>query len=400
MNTPESLMQCFELQLAQIWDTVLHTRQYLHAHPEKSNEERGTAEFIARVLNDAGISFRTHVGGYGIVADIGCEDNRPSILLRADMDALAVQENTGVSYSSQYQGLMHACGHDVHMSALLAVALIVQRYKESLPCGVRFIFQPAEENGPIGGAQPMIADGALEGANIQAVFAAHVIPQIACGRISVTEGTVIAANDNFIATIKGRGGHAAMPHLAINPLIPASELLLSLFALPTQAIPANHTAVLTVSCLNGGTRRNVIPETATLQGTMRTFDSEDRETLTRRINEVASGIAKSSGAEVDFRWYPSYTMGTNNLQMVRFLRKSILKELGADYYESSPPPIIVSEDFAYFLQERPGAMFWVGAATEEGENQQLHSPTFLPPEETLRSLCRAFLAIISNYQPD
>ena len=398
MKGTNETMKRMDALLRQDWEKYAEIRHHLHAHPEKSNQEKETAAYLTGWLRRAGIPCRTGLGGYGIIADIGTERNRPTVAIRADMDALALSEASGLPFASQTPGVMHACGHDVHMSALLTAGLILQQVKESLSCGVRLIFQPAEENGPVGGAVPMISDGALDGADIRAVFAAHAMPQIPEGAFAVVKGPALAANDNFYVTVTGKGGHAAMPHACVNPLLAASQLVLHFCALPAQEICAHHAAVISVGKYSGGIRHNIIPEKAELEGTMRTFDPKDREKLMQRMDEISCGIARSSQTDIRLVWQPSFPMGANEPYAAQYLRNAISRHLGKDLLMEEFPPFMGSDDFAYFLRERPGAILWVGTGIP-GRPQELHSPELSISDNVLKNLCRAFLAVAIDF-PD
>src|SRR5256885_5257652 len=276
-------------------------RRDLHEHPELAFEEVRTSGIVAQRLHALGLEVRTGVAKTGVVGLLRGEASKPgakTIAIRADMDALPVHELNEVDYRSTVDGKLHACGYDGHTSILLAVADILSKRRAELPGTVKFIFQPAEER--VGGAEPMVREGTMEG--VDGVIGLHLISNYPLGRVGVRAGTVFASADRFILTVHGKGGHAAIPHEAVDPIVIAAQIITALQTLISRETSPFSPAVITIGTINAGTAFNIIPETAALQGTMRAFSKEHREKLVRRITEVASGVASAMGAtcHIDF----------------------------------------------------------------------------------------------------
>ena len=381
--------------LTQRWEEFKSIRQYLHGHPEKTNAEYDTAKYVADILNKNGIPYKEHVGGQGIIALIEGKEEGPTIALRGDMDALEISETTGLPYASIHPNLMHACGHDFHMSAVLAVGILLNSHRETLHGRIKIIFQPAEENGPTGGAKPMIEDGVLQNPEVDAIFGAHVSPNIPLGKFLIVEGPASAAADNFIIKIKGKGGHAANPHLTIDPITIAAQIVLAFNSIISRNVPVGQCAVLSIGRIQGGIRRNVIPDIVELEGTARTLYQNTRELIKKRIYEISANICASFEAEAEIEWFKSYDATVNNPEMTKIVKNSLGRFLGRDAIVEESAPNMTSEDFGYFLQKVRGAFFWVGAEGDIPMN--LHSGNLAIKDVVLMDLIKAFLGIVLGY---
>ncbi len=350
-------------------------RQHLHAHPELSFKEYNTSGFIQEKLTEFGIPFRAGVAGTGIVATIEGKPSGKVIALRADMDALPIQEANEVPYKSQNEGVMHACGHDVHTTCILGAAKILQELKAQWDGTVKILFQPGEEKHP-GGASLMIKDGALENPRPQAILGMHVLPDMETGRLGFRSGMYMASADEIYFTVRGKGGHAAAPDLTVDTILAASQLVVSL----QQVISRNRNpfspSVLSVCAFNGGFTTNVIPAEVKLMGTFRAMDEEWRFTAHELIKKQAAGIAQSTGAEIEVNILVGYPCVYNNEAVTEKARR-----LAADYIGGAnvvdTELRMGAEDFAFYSQVVPACFFRLGTGNKaKGIVSGVHTPTF------------------------
>lgn len=345
-------------------------RRDFHRNPELGFKERRTAQYVAKVLEDLGCRVRSGVGRTGVVAELG-EGGR-LIALRADMDALPIQEANAVPYASQNPGVMHACGHDAHTAMLLGAARLLAQ--ETMPGRIRFFFQPAEEVADeegLSGAPRMIQDGAMD--SVEAVLALHVDASTAVGDVEVDEGPNSAGVDTFYASIIGKGGHGASPHKVIDPIYLASHVILGLHGIVSRHIHPFEPAVVSVGSIHGGDASNVIPERVEISGTLR-FMSQEVQAIINHEIERALEIARSLGGDYELKMEPGNPPSFNNPQMVALIRAVAQDLLGAQHVLVSKPEM-GAEDFAFFAEHVPGAMFYLGARLESDE-RRAHSPYF------------------------
>ncbi|MBP1849273.1 M20 aminoacylase family protein [Rhizobium halophytocola] len=333
-------------------------RRHLHAHPELSHQETETARFVADKLKAWGYEVTEGVGGHGVVARLKVGDGRKSVAIRADMDALPIQEQTGADYSSTTSGVMHACGHDGHTTVLLGAAEYLARTRR-FNGTLTLIFQPAEEAGATSGAQKMIADGLFERFPFDAIFGLHNHPGASEGTILTRAGPIMAASDTIEITIKGKGGHASRPHLTIDPILVACNLVVSLQAVVSRYIDPTQTAVVTVGTIHAGEAVNVIPESARLAITVRTFDKQVRDAAKARIIALTNAIAEGHGAAAEIHFDPGHPVVTNSEAETAFARTVAEELIGAENV-STCSLIPGSEDFAYFLEHKPGSFLRLG----------------------------------------
>ncbi len=354
-------MTAIDPRVAAIADEMTSWRRHLHQHPDLGFEEHATARFVADRLRTWGLVVVEAVGGTGVVATLhGRHGSGDTIGIRAALDALPIEETTGLPHASRKPGVMHACGHDGHMAMLLGAAQVLAGSRDFAGT-VRFIFQPAEEG--LGGALAMLEDGLFERFPCDEIFALHNSER-PLGQVVVHDRAVAAAADRFEITILGSGGHAATPHLAVNPLPVAARLLLDIEALPGRLTDAAHPAVVTVGALSGGKGFNTIPATATLTGTVRCFDPEVRQTLEDAIRRLSRSHAAMHGAgvEIDYRTIFAPTINAPaSAELVAAIGREIV---GADAVLCNPPPEMGSEDFSFMLEQRPGCCFLVGQNDE------------------------------------
>ncbi|MDO1582771.1 M20 aminoacylase family protein [Rhizobium oryzicola] len=347
------------------------TRQYLHAHPELSKEEAQTARFVADKLEAWGYTVTRNVGGHGVVATLTNGTGKKSIGIRADMDALPILEETGLPYASKTPGKMHACGHDGHTTVLLGTAEYLARTRR-FDGTVTLIFQPAEENGRPSGAQLMIEDGLFERFPVDAIFGLHNHPGAPEGTILLRSGPIMASSDVVNITIKGKGGHASRPHLTIDPIVVACNLVVALQTVVSRNIDPTQTAVVTVGTIHAGEAVNVIPEYAKLALSVRCFEPNIRDLLKTRITKLAQSVAEGYDASIDIDYDHGYPVVVNSEAETAFARIVAEELIGADKVATCPL-IPGSEDFAYFLEHKPGSFLRLG----NGMNSAiLHSPKY------------------------
>ena len=344
-----------------IKDILIQWRRDFHQYPELGFEEHRTSSIIAETLISFGMSPKTGVGKTGITADLNFGEG-PTIALRADMDALPMQETSGLSFSSKHDGVMHACGHDGHMAMLLGAAKILSQMDKELTGTIRFIFQPAEEGE--GGARYMIEDGCLEG--VDEIYGIHVWNYQPVGEVGAKEGPILAAADLFDIIIKGVGGHGATPQGTVDAVIVAAHLIQALQTIVSRNTNPLESTVITIGEINGGHNFNIIADKVRLAGTTRAYTKENRSMIQRRMQEIIDGIAKSFGAEITFNYTDGYPPTINHAGPVKKVLQAAEKVVGPGAGE--PYLSMGGEDFSYYLQKVPGCFFFVGSAPD-GQRQ-------------------------------
>ncbi|MFE0014928.1 M20 aminoacylase family protein [Mesorhizobium sp. NPDC059054] len=337
---------------------LIETRRHLHAHPELSFEEHETASYVAEQLESWGYEVTRNVGGLGVVGRLKQGNGGRSIAIRADMDALPIQEATGLGYASTADGKMHACGHDGHTTMLLGAAEYLARTRH-FNGTINLIFQPAEEAGKGSGAQAMIADGLFERFPCDAIFGLHNHPGAPAGTFLMRSGPLMAAADTATLTIAGRGGHASRPHLTVDPIVVAANIVMTLQTIVSRNVNPTETAVVTVGTIHGGTASNVIPESAEITVSIRSFSPEVRDTLEQRVRSIASSVAEAHGASVSIDYERGYPVVINSEQETAFA-STVAEELVGEDKVGICPMIPGSEDFAYFLEHKPGCFLRLG----------------------------------------
>ncbi|AIQ67555.1 hydrolase [Paenibacillus graminis] len=353
-------------------ETVIGIRRHLHRHPELSNEEFETTQYIITLLEQAGITIIDYGLTTGVIAEIGGLQEGPVVALRADIDALPIQEETGLPYASLHPGKSHACGHDFHTAALIGAAYQLKQQESYLKGKVRLLFQPAEEKAK--GAQQIIACGALEG--VHAVIGMHNKPDLPVGTIGITGGPLMAAADGFVVEVQGAGAHAAVPEAGTDPIVAASHIVTALQSIVSRNVSALQSAVVSVTKLHSGNSWNIIPETAVLEGTIRTFDEAVRSKVLERFGQVAAGVAAAFGAEAAVRWLGGPPPVNNDAGLAR-LGEETAAELGFHYVKPQPSP--AGEDFAFYQRVVPGLFVFVGT----GGSREWHHPAFNLDEAAL-----------------
>jgi amidohydrolase len=359
-------------------------RRDLHEHPELAFEEIRTSSIVAQRLRSLGMEVQTNIAKTGVVALLRGNVSTPgakTLAIRADMDALPIHELNEIDYRSTVDGKMHACGHDGHTSILLTVADILSKRRNELNGNVKFVFQPAEE--VIGGAAPMISDGALEG--VDNIIGLHLISNYTLGHVGVRSGPVFASADTMEMTVHGQGGHAAMPHGAVDPIVIAAYITTTLQTLISRETSPFSPAVITIASIHAGSAFNIIPEHAFIKGTMRAFSNDHREYLLRRIQEVAQGVAIAMGGSCTLNWIDGCPPCINDAEMTEFVHKAAIATVGEQAVDTSEEVMTSgSDDMACFLNTVPGCYFIVGAHNEAKEAKYPHHhPRFNIDEDAL-----------------
>ena len=375
---------------------IVSDRRTIHSHPEMAYEEEQTSTLVQARLRDLGIPFRAGLAKTGVVAQIKGElGDGPCVLLRADMDALPIEEKSGVSFASEIPGVMHACGHDAHTAMLLAAAQLLLERRSDFAGTVKLMFQPAEEGGA--GAARMIDDGVLDGPAVDAAFMLHVRPELEVGHVSYAPGPILAGADSFTITVIGRGGHAARPHQTIDPVVVGAQIVTALQTLVAREVDPTVPAVVTIGSFNAGNRSNVIADRAVLMGTIRAFDDELFSHLERRLREVVTGVGAALRANVEIEFNMRYPPAICDAAMAERLGDSSRALLGAEAVEKSQPQM-GAEDFAFVLQKVPGAMLWLGVKNPGwSEPKPLHTAGFDIDESALPIGSSALARVALDY---
>lgn len=359
-------------------------RRDFHEHPELAFEEVRTSGIVAGRLRALGLEVQTGIAKTGVVGTLRggkAGEGAKTLAIRADMDALPIYELNEIDFRSTVDNKMHACGHDGHTSVLLSVANLLSKRREELAGNVKFIFQPAEE--VIGGAEPMVKEGALEG--VDNVIGLHLFAGYPLGRVGVRSGPTFASADKFVLKIRGKGGHGAMPHTAVDPIIIAAHITTALQTLISRETSPFSPTVITVARVEAGSAFNIIPETAELQGSLRAYSAEHRARMVQRITELSQGIASAMNASCEVEVFDGCPACVNDPAMTEVVRQAAVSAVGADAVDSSEEVMTTgSDDMAYFLQTVPGCYFIVGASnSDESTHYPHHHPRFAIDEDSM-----------------
>ncbi|MDT8428074.1 MAG: amidohydrolase [Pseudomonadales bacterium] len=396
-----------QAQVNAVMPQVIEWRRDFHQHPELGNREFRTAGIIADHLQALGMDVQTGIAHTGVVGILRGGRPGPVVALRADMDALPVEEQVEVSFASQVRtqyngqdvGVMHACGHDNHMAILLGAATALAGMRDTLPGTVMFIFQPAEEGAPEGeegGAELMLKEGLFDTLTPDAVFGLHVWP-IPAGQIAVREGGTMASSDSFRIRVQGQQTHGAAPWAGIDPIVVAAQIVMGLQTIPSRQLDSTLTpSIVTVGAINGGLRSNIIPDSVEMIGTLRTFDAETRRQIHQRVERTASQIAASAGASVDVSINLGYPVTYNDPQLTRAMSPTLQRVAGERFAEASL--ITGAEDFSYYANEVPGMFFFLGiGADDPALVYPNHSPYFYADERALPVGVTALTALALDF---
>jgi amidohydrolase len=359
---------------------LIEIRRHLHAHPELSGKEYQTSAYVAGVLSAAGLHTQEEVGKTGVVAELsgGGSDER-LLAIRTDMDALPIVERTGLEFSSRNEGVMHACGHDVHTTVGLGTAMVLAQLGVELPGKTRFIFQPAEEIAQ--GAAWMVADGVMK--DVDSIFSLHVFPSIPAGSVGIRYGALTAAADDLEITIIGEAGHGARPHEAIDAIWIAAQVITGLQQAISRTQNPLRPIVLTLGTISGGRAYNIIADRVQMSGTVRSLHLDTRATLPGWIEQIVTGICDTYGAKCQVNYRHGVPSVQNDLTLTQILESSVRAAWGNDKVQILPEPSLGAEDFSVYLQHAPGSMFRLGVGLPEGKNYPLHHPQFMVDESAI-----------------
>jgi len=360
---------------------LVKIRRELHMNAETSQNEVKTSKIIMKYLDEFGISYKSGVGGNGIVAEIIGGNPGKIVALRADMDALEMREETNIDFKSIDENVMHSCGHDSHMTFLLGAAKLLNENKDKIRGKVKLVFQPAEELSPIGGAPKILESGLLD--DLDAIFGSHVWPDLPFGKIAVKEGAMMANSDHFTIKFIGASSHAAKPHEGVDAVIMGAQFVNAMQTLISRNTDPMNSAVLTVGRFIAGTRYNVMAEEAIIDGTCRTFSKEDRMRIFRDMENLAKAIAQVNHGDCEYNYGFGYPAVINEKNSVKIVKESATELFGEDAILNIEKPAMTAEDFAFYLQKIKGAFYWVGIGSKMEKNYPLHSKNFYLNEEIL-----------------
>ena len=368
----------------QFFEEIVAFRRYMHQHPELSFEEYNTADFIEKKLSEHGFSPKGMAKTGLVVLIKGKNPDKKTVALRADIDALPIEEQNKCDYVSQNKGVMHACGHDVHAASLYGAMLILQQLKDEFEGTVKCIFQPGEEKLP-GGASLMIKEGVLEKPNVSEIIGQHVFPELDAGKVGFKPGMYMASCDEIYITVKGKGGHGAMPHQNIDPVATAAQIITTLQQIVSRNANPTVPSVLSIGKIIGNGATNIIPNEVYMEGTFRTMNEEWREQAHYQITNICSGVAKSFGATCEVNIIKGYPYLENNVELTQELKKAAIEFLGGENVVDLPIRM-TGEDFAYYSQKVPACFYRLGVRNEaKGIIHPVHNPKFDIDEKALKT---------------
>lgn len=388
-------------QINRIEAELKENRRYIHMHPELSFREYNTSSFIQKKLDEMGIKYVSGIAENGICAYIYGNKNiesksMKSILIRADMDALPIDEVSDKPYKSQNKNVMHACGHDAHVAVLLGVCKVLNNFKDKFGGVVKAVFQPGEETS--GGALPMIEEGVLENPHTDVCVALHCDSDLDCGTIRVKPGSLYASPDDFRITVKGKGGHGAEPHNCIDPIMISASIIQALNNLISRETDPFDNAVISVGSIHGGSATNIIPDSVEIQGTARSLTNELRAFLKKRIGETADGICKTFGAECEYEYTELFPPLINDEKLAEDVYDSACRSIGKDKCVWGGAPTMAGEDFSYFSQNRPSVLFKLGCRNKSlGIVSPIHHSSFDIDENCLKTGVKVFIGFVLDY---
>jgi len=378
---------------------IIKIRRFLHMNPELSNREYETSKLVANKLTALGLEVKTGVAKTGVVGLLTGALPGPTVAIRADMDALPVEEQNTFPYKSLNPGVMHACGHDVHTSIALGTAMVLSNFKDKIRGKIKFIFQPAEEGAPAGeegGASLMIKEGVLADPPVRAIFGLHVWPDLKVGQVGYAEGYTMASSDSLTLTIKGKSAHGARPQEGIDAIVIAAEVISNLQNMNSRLVDPTEPLVISIGKIQGGVRSNIIADKVVMEGTVRTLSAELRDQIPEMIEKIAAGICQSYGASYNLDYERQLPPVYNHPEFVRLVIPWLFKSIGeANVVEVRPQ--LVAEDFAYYAERIPAFYFFLGV---KGPTQMtaapLHSPNFNPDERAISVGIKAMCHLVLN----
>lgn len=376
-----------------VHDEVIRWRRHIHANPDLSFQEKPTADFIARELANLPELTISRPLENSVVAVLQGEKPGPMWALRADIDALPLQEESGEAFSSTKHGVMHACGHDAHTAMLMGAAKVLCHLRSQLCGSIKFIFQPAEEVPP-GGARELVEKGVVD--DVEKIFGLHVFPTSPTGNITLKEGVYVASSDNFDITIFGRGGHGSMPQFCIDPVVIGAEVVTALQNVVARNLDPINAPVLTIATFQAGDSYNVIPDSARLAGTVRTHNQQVREQVPQLVQRIVEGVVSAHGARCEIRWQQGYAVGNNHADTNAIAKAAIAAHFEEGALQLADRALFGSEDFSSYQEKVPGTFLFIGCGNEEkGAVWNVHNPHFRIDEAALAVGVKTHVALVS-----
>lgn len=399
----QKLVQAIDQEIEKNRAEMIKVRRFLHMNPELGNREFETAKLVASKLNSLGLEVKTGVAGTGVVGLLRGAQSGPTVAIRADLDALPIQELNTFPYRSLNPGVMHACGHDLHTTIALGAATVLAAVKDRIRGNVKFLFQPAEEGLPAGqegGASLMIKEGVLDNPPVRAIFALHVWPELKVGEVGYIAGYLMASSDNFVITIEGKSAHAARPQEGIDAVVLAAEVITNLQTIVSRAIDPTEPAVITIGKIQGGTRANIIAEKVEMEGTVRTLNDKVRERMPVLMENIIRGLTQSYGASYSFKYEKGTPPVYNHPDLVQAMVPVLENAFGPDRLVAVKPQM-VAEDFALLAERVPAFMYLLGVRSPgQASAAPLHSPYFNPDERAIpvgiKAMCHLVLSALEQ----
>lgn len=393
-------IKLLDKKISEIMDDVIKIRRHIHQYPELGYEEKNTSAFVAEELKRLGLKVKENVGGYGVVGLLEGAQPGETLLLRADMDALPMQEETGLEFSSKIDGVMHACGHDMHTAILLGVAKVLVEFRDKISGNIKFMFQPAEECSPMGGARYMIEDGVLENPKVDYAMALHMSPQLKVGQIGFIKGPASAQSDRFFIQIKGKAGHASAPHQGIDAVVAAAEVISNFQNIISRHVDPKDSVVISIGKIKGGDRYNVLAEEVKLEGTVRIMTQGYEDKIKKLMQNMGENIAKANGAKFEMEYVKGYPMMINDDHLLELVMESIAKHIDENV------PVIIpqdagGEDFAFISQKVPSLYLKIGSsAADSNKIYPLHNSRVIFDEDciplSIKAMIVASFAILTE----
>lgn len=384
-----------EKLIDEVFDEILAFRRDIHKYPELSNDEKETSKKIIKILKGNNIDdLKLNSLNYGIIGQVNSYENKKTLLLRADMDALPLMEETNLPYSSQNSHIMHACGHDFHSSILLGVIIILNKLKEKLNGNVRFMFQHAEENSPIGGSKEMISLGVLE--DVDEAYAMHVLG-IPLGKIEICPGVATAKSDRFKIKISGKSCHGSLPNEGKDPIIVAGNIIASIQTIISRNLSYSEKAVISIGKIYGGDRYNIIANNVIMEGTVRTFGDKINNIVKVKLKEIIEYISKAYGCIGELEYTDGYVSVYNDISLSNDIKNILENTLGKENVIINTIPTSIGEDFSYISRKVPSVFMWIGGESEKNKGLcKLHSSKFIADERILKIGMKSLINVIVN----
>ncbi len=364
-------------------ESIIDIRRDLHAHPELAMEELRTSSIVKAELEELGLEVQDKIGNTGVVGLLRGSSEGKTIILRADMDALPLDELTDLPFKSTNPGKMHACGHDVHTSILLGAAKVLSQFKNEIKGNIKFVFQPAEEANPTGGARYMIQDGVLENPKVDAALALHIW-DLPVGQVGIRTGIMMAQSDRIYITVRGKSAHASQPQNGVDAIVVAGYILTALQTVVSRNVDPMESAVVTIGTIKGGNRYNVVCDNVVMEGTVRIFNDSIAEIMPRRIKAIAENVAKAFDCECDVEYVQGYSMTVNDEELALKVIESFKNTLGSENVIMPDQPASGGEDFSEFSKVVPSVYYWLGMKSEINTNNAvLHNPNLIVDEDCI-----------------